>query len=226
MAETRFQCKFCQQRFVHEDRFLNHKCKQMIRDEQVRSTEGQAAWVYYQEWMKSYQRIVPNIKSFLHSKYFNAFYRFALFVKTVRMPDTTMFIKMMREKDISPTIWTNDQVYSLYLEYLDRRGKPEKHAEITINTLFDIAEDNDVDIKDVFTITAPNQIIQLLRQRKISPWILLNSSKFATFFVQRTNPEERIIIESIIRPTYWKTKFEKHPDVIKKMKKYVQELHL
>lgn len=226
MVETRYKCHFCGQRFVNEDRFLKHKCKQMIKHEHFQSAEGQSAWTYYQNWMKAYHRFVPNSKSFLHSKYFNSFYRFALFVKKVQIPDTSAFIKLMKERDISPTIWTNDQVYTLYLEYMDSRVPSIKHAEITINTLFDLADELSVDVENVFQTINPNKLILLLRQRKLSPWILLNSSKFRDFFVQKTSSEEKIIIESIIRPQYWKKRFEMQPNEITTMKKYVAELHL
>lgn len=226
MAETRYQCTFCGTRFVSEDRFMKHRCKEMIRDEEFRSADGQTAWMYYQKWMKAYRRLVPNSKSFLHSKFFGSFYKFAQFVKKVQIPDTDAFIKLMKDKDISPTLWTNDQVYALYLEYVDRIVPPLKHAEITINTLFDVAEEHGIDVADVFTVIKPNDLIQLLRQRKVSPWILLNSPKFRDFFVRKTTSEEKVILESIIRPSYWKKKFSTNPTSLTVMKTYVSELHL
>jgi len=226
MSDTRYQCDFCGQRFVREDRFLKHKCKQMERDEQFHSQDGQTAWSYYQSWMKAYRRVVPSPKSFLHSKFFNAFYRFALFVKRAQIPDTDIFIRLMREKDISPVLWDNDQVYALYLEHIDRRMGPIRHAEISINTLFDLADDSNVDVSEVFETITPNQLIQLIRQRKISPWILLNSSKFKEFFVSKTTSEEKIILESIIRPPYWKEKFQTKTKELTAIRKYITELRL
>jgi len=226
MSETRFQCQFCGHRFVHEDRFIKHRCKQMIRDEEFRSTEGQAAWLYYQKWMKAYRRLVPNSKAFLTSKYFNSFYRFAKFVKAAKIPDVDVFISLMKDRDISPTIWTNDQVYSLYLEYIDRKMTPLRHVEITINTLFDLADDKDVNIDDIFSIVTPNEIIQLLRQRKLSPWFLLNSAKFKEFFINKTTSEEKIVMESIIRPKYWKDRFDSGGKILTQIQFYASELHL
>jgi len=198
----------------------------MIRDEDFRSPDGQAAWLYYQKWMKAYRRLVPNSKSFLNSKFFSSFLKFAKFVKKVQIPDTDAFIRLMKEKDISPTLWTNDQVYVLYLEFVDRTVSPLKHAEITINTLFDVAEGYEVDVADIFTVVNPNEMIQLLRQRKLSPWILLNSPKFRDFFVNKTSSEEKVILESIIRPPYWKKKFSSNQNNLEIMKRYVSELHL
>jgi len=132
----------------------------------------------------------------------------------------------MREKDIAPAIWNSDAVYAIYLEFLDRKGDPNKQAEITINTLFDIAEEHECEVSDVFDVLTPNEVIHYLRQRRLSPWVLLNSKKFQQFFINKVSPEERIIMESIIRPHYWGQKFESRPDARELMRTYVSELNL
>jgi len=198
----------------------------MKRDEEFRTVLGQQAWVFYQNWMKAQRRMVPAAKSFIHSKFFNSFIRFAVFSNKVHLPDTSAFIWLMKEKDISPTIWTNDQVYSLYLEFMDRKVSPKRHAEITINTLFDLAEDHNCAVSDLFDHMTPNEVIMLLRSRRISPWLLLNSAKFKDFFINATSQEEKIIMETIIRPPYWQKKFTANPDAIKTMLLYISELKL
>ncbi len=77
MKEHRYECQFCGTKFQSESRYLKHRCKQMIRDEEFRTPVGQAAWLYYQQWMKAYRRQAPKASSFLHSKYYNSFVRFA-----------------------------------------------------------------------------------------------------------------------------------------------------
>jgi len=226
MADTRYHCEHCGHRFVHENRYLKHQCKQMKRKEAFQQPTGQAAWIFYQKWMKAYNKMAHNANAFLHSQYYNSFIRFAEFIKQVRMPDPNIFIALMKDRDISPTIWTNDQVYALYLEHMDKKIDPLKHAEITINTLFDAADLNDVEIEDVLDTLSPHDIIQMLRERRISPWILLNSPKFTKFFKEKTSAEDRIIMESIIRPAYWSDKFAKHPKIVQQMKVYVHELKL
>ena len=226
MKERRYECRFCHKRFVHESRFLSHKCKQMKRDEIFRSTEGQAAWFYYQTWMKAYRRIVPNSKAFLQSKFFSSFVRFAKFVKKTHIPDVDSFIYLMKERDITPMLWTNDQVYSLYVEHLDYKVPPAKHAEITVNTLLKLADAAECDVGEVFDALLPNEVIQLLRERRLSPWLLIHSGKFREFFANKTSTEERIIMETIIRPSFWKKRFAENPNEVDRMQTYIEELNL
>jgi hypothetical protein len=226
MTDRRFECTFCGGGFVYEQRFINHRCKQMIRDEDFKTPIGQAAWLFYQKWMKAHRRHVPKVSAFLHSKFYNSFFKFAEFSKRTKIPDVDVFIWLMKEKDISPTIWTNDQVYVLYLEFVDHKLSPAKHAEITVNTLFDLSNNYGCDIAEVFNNIEPTEVIQLLRQRRLSPWILLHSSKFKQFFINKVSTEAKIIMESIIRPYYWSKKFKECQKDVSRMKLYVAELSL
>ena len=225
--ERRFECRFCGTKFVHEDRFLAHKCKQKARDEEFRTPIGQAAWSYYQGWMKVHHRQIPRSPAFLKSRFYRSFIKFAEFVKKIRLPDPETFIWLMKERDIAPTMWTMDEMYSQYLEFLDRRGDPSKQAQVTINTLFDIADAAQCEIWEVFDILTANEVIQLFRQRRLSPWLLLHSKeKFLPFFANKLSNEERIILETIIRPAFWAEKFRKNPKAVEAMKRYVSELKL
>ena len=170
--------------------------------------------------------MVPSAQSFLKSKYYQSFFRFAQRVKKLNIPDVNAFIMLMKEKDISPTIWTNDQVYAIYLEYLDRRASPISQAKITIDTLFKISEAAECDVSEIFDILEPNEVITLLRERRFSPWILLFSHKFKHLLIHKASDEQRIIMESIIRPQYWAGKFKKNPNDVELMKKYVDELDI
>ena len=222
--QQHFSCKYCNAKFVTEERYLRHRCKQMERDEEMKTPIGQAAWAFYQAWMKAYRRMVPGIDSFTKSKYYRSFVRFAEQVKRLNIPDPESFIALMKDKDINPTIWTNDQVYAMYLEYLDRRATPLSQAKITINTLFDVAEAAECEVNEVFNVLQPNEVIMLLRERQLSPWILLFSAKFKDMLINRVSDEQRIIMESIIRPQYWGMKFKKCPNDVETMRKYVKEL--
>ena len=51
MSKYKFTCKFCGKNFVHEGWYLKHRCKEMARDEAIRTPEGQAAWEFYKLWL-------------------------------------------------------------------------------------------------------------------------------------------------------------------------------
>lgn len=226
MKEMDYQCGFCGKRFASETRYMKHECKQMKRDEQFRSPIGQAAWSYYQEWMKQYRRQIPPSKTFLSSKFYNSFIRFAKFVKQTSLPTPKTFIWLMKEKDIAPVLWTSDEVYSMYVEFLDRQGDPMQQVQTTVNTIFDISEAAECGTEDIFNILTGQEVIQLIRQRRLSPWFLLHCNSFFSFLEEKVTPEEYTIINTIVRPDYWKEKFKQYENIREQIKKIVQSLGL
>lgn len=228
MKEANFKCSHCHTSFVIEDRYLRHKCKEMIRKEELESPIGQAAWLYYQLWMKTNHRFVAEVKSFLHSKYFNAFLRFAKFVKDVRIPDPELYIRFMVEHDMQPVMFTSNEVYAAFIEHMDKRIPALKNAKISIETLFNLADDLGLgsDVSQVFDKVDPNDLIKLILQRKLSPWLLLKSPKFGTFYKDRLTQDQRILLNTIIRPKIWAAKLKEHPEEIKSIVQFIEELDL
>lgn len=227
VKEILHRCEFCEKPFTSEVWYLKHKCKEMIREDKFASLTGQAAWECYKAWMKEkHKGIVSNSVAFKKSKYFNAFYKFIDFTKKTKIPRIQTFINLMVKHGIEPNSWTTSVAYRKYLNYVTRQMSAQDLAGITIDTLFNIAEDAEVNVSEIFEKLTPNDVIQLLHQGRLSPLILLNSKKFAKFIRDKTTSEEKIIMEATINPDYWNTRFKKYPKDITNVKTYIAELGL
>lgn len=207
-----------------ETRYIAHECKQMKRLKEFQSPTGQAAWHYYQLWMRKQRRVVHKSSSFLDSKFFRTFINFAGFVKRVDLPAVEKFIWLMVEKKYPPTLWSSDDAYVLFLEFLDHKTTPEEQFTLSLQTLFKQATTADVDIKDVFDVIHPNDLIHLVRKRRLSPWLLLNSTSFKHMFATKMSDEQRIILESLIRPDHWYQQFDEHKEYREKVKEMLEEV--
>ena len=223
-VQARFTCKYCHRTFVSEDKYLAHECKQMKRDKELKSPQGQTAWGYYQTWMRQMKKLPPPAQSFLTSKYFRTFMNFAKFVKDVDLPMPDKFIWYVTQKQFTPTMWMDDEVYTLYLEFLDRKVPPLEQTKMSVNTLLNYSERRNFDVADFFDHVEPYEVMHMVRVRKLSPWLLLTSKKFKQFFVNRVNDEQRLILESLIRPSYWADKFEENPEAVAQIKQVVAAL--
>lgn len=221
-----FFCNHCHTSFVQEERLLRHKCKQMIRKEELQTPLGQSAWQYFQFWMKEKHRFIQPIEAFISSKFYGAFLRFAQFVKDTRIPDPKLYIHFMIKLDIPPTMFTNNTIYAAFIEEMDKNVPPLKNAKITINTLFNLADDMGWNIDEVFDKIDPNELIQLLIQRKVSPWFLLRSSKFNQLYTKRMTVDQRMLIETIIIPKLWAKKLKENVDATKKIEEFAKALNL
>lgn len=221
-----FTCKFCHKSFTNETYYLKHYCKEMKRHDEFQSPTGQAALGYYQRWMRVKKRNPPAASAFLTSKYFRTFMNFAQFVAKVSLPLPDKFIWLMNEKDYPPTMWTNDDAYTQYLEFLDRRADPMEQVSLSIKTLLNLADAYDVDIADVFDAIRPQELIHMVRLRQLSPWLLLHSIKFKLFFRDKMTDEQKIILETLINPEYWSEQFENKEADVEKIKVYVEEMNI
>lgn len=219
-----FKCKYCGRQFQREHNYLAHKCKEMKRDEEMRTPQGQAALNYYQLWMRTMKRNPPNAAAFITSRYYRTFMNFVEFTRRVDLPKPEKFISLMVQKDYPPTIWTNDEVYTTYLEFLDRKTSPIDQATLSIETLVGLADKHDIDLSDVFTVITVQDIIHLLRTRRLSAWLLLFSNKFKYIFANNTTTEQRMVIENLIRPDYWGDKLADHPQDVETIKMLVKEM--
>lgn len=222
--QSRHTCKFCKKVFVREDRILQHECKQMKRLKELQGPTGQAAYQHYSMWMRAQKRLPPPIGSFLVSKYFRTFVNFAQFAKNVNLPKPQLFIELMVVKTFSPTMWCSDDVYAIYLDHLDRKTSPLDQAKLSIETLFTFADKHEISLDKVFSVVKPQEIIHMLRTRQLSPWLLILSPSFQAMFNTIATPEQRIIIENLIRPTHMMQKMQDQLESVDLIKKLITEM--
>lgn len=198
----------------------------MVKLEQFKTPIGQTAYDYYGKWMKAQGRTVPKAESFISSKSFSTFINFATFSKNVGLVKVDTFIKLMISKEYPPFMWMSDNVYSLYINYLQFNTSPMEHFKISLETLFKISDANDIDISDVFELLHPGEVIRLMRIRKLSPWLLLFSKKFKIMLAERASPEQQQIINELVQPDVWVELINKNIEVKNKIKQYLIDIDL
>lgn len=222
-TEAEWRCGYCAKTFATEDGFMNHACQVRDRLDELRSVIGQAAYLYYSEWMKCYKRKPPSAETFSTSRYYRSFVNFAEHVKKLNIPDIGFFIKLMSEKDISPMLWRRDQCYTLYLQHFDKNIDPIEQVALSIETLIDISEKENVALTEVFVHIGVRTIMELIRLRKLTPWLLFCSKSFGLFLKTLTEEEMHELMR-LINPTYWQEKLQLNPEVVDDIKKITEEM--
>lgn len=223
MSQALYSCEHCKKSFVMERAFMIHRCEQMDRVELMRTAIGQSAYAYYCAWMTKGRRKAPPADTFRTSTYFRSFIKFAEFIRKVSIPNPDKYIDIMVEKQISPILWCRNECYSMYLEWNDRLSSPYDQAQITIETIMKIAEVANITPSEVFQKLEPGEIIQLVVERKLSPWILLVSKAFKDKLVTM-DVNQHTTLMRLIGIDHWAFKMEENREVIADMKLLVKEL--
>ncbi|WP_407305368.1 hypothetical protein [Acinetobacter sp.] len=180
--KVKWTCEFCAHDFVHERVFMKHVCKERLRIEELRGPIGQAAYIYYTDWMRLNKRSVPPIETFASSSYYLAFVKFANHVKRVNMPNPTGFVRAMVENgNIQPSLWCRDNVYAMYLQGYDKVVSPTKQFLDSMDLVYEYSKEFEVEPQQVFAEIGVTKILDLVQKRKLSPWFLVSSGAFRRF---------------------------------------------
>ncbi len=202
---------------------MKHRCDAMERAELIKTSIGQSAYALYSVWMTKQHRKVPPIATFCTSAYFRGFIKFAEFVRKLNIPNVEKYIEIMTNKKISPWLWHRNECYSLYLEWNDKLSTPYDQAQISIDTILKMSEAAGITAAQVFEVLEPGEIIQLIIERKLSPWILLVSKTFKDK-LQTMDANQHQALMRLIGIDYWAQKMEENRDVVSDMKMLVKEL--
>lgn len=192
-------CEYCQHPFQSERVFMNHRCKERARIDELRSATGQAAYSYYSEWMRLNRRSVPPIETFASSSYYSTFIRFAEWVKRTHLPDPLRFVKTMVEHgNVQPSLWCRDNVYAMFLQGYDGIVPPEEQFIKSIDEILALITELNVEPRRIFDAIGVKTLLELVHKRKISPWFLVASSAFRKWW-QTLPPDDASRIEDTLQ---------------------------
>jgi hypothetical protein len=110
--------------------------------------------------------------------------------------------------------WNSDRVYTKYLIFYLRSEDELDAVRRSIATMLNIAEDENIQLCDVFRYVNSNKICHQICSGKISPWILYQSNS-GIDFLTRLNDDQRGLIFEYIDPERWTIKFKKDAQAVK-----------
>jgi hypothetical protein len=198
----------------------------MERELMLKSIEGAQAYEIYRKWMKQSKRFDPPHETFKRSKFFMQFYKFAVFANKVKLPNIDLYIRLMIKSNIQPSLWTRDEAYKLYTRHIDYVQLPLESVDTMVTEMIKICDYYECQISEIFTHLKPNEVIQLLYQRRFTPWVLLNSIRFNEMIKTLFSEEQKRILKSAINTDIWAEKFKKYSSDVCEIKKIVKALGL
>ena len=220
---TGFTCTDCKKSIKSEKVFLKHTCKEKIRREVMASPDGILGFTYYTYWLKIKNHGECSLETYLTSSYFNTFTNFSKFIKSHNVPRPYKYIDFMIRRKILPNLWTNSDIFSVYLNWHDANCDPYEEAKKTIENIMITCDSLEIQCQDFFTKINMNHIIDMVQKRMLSPWILLNSSTFKTE-IEKLSTGERIIIGKSIGFSYWFKQLNSKQNICSDMKEICKDI--
>jgi len=195
----------------------------MERAKEIQTIEGRQAYELYKVWLEKQKRGAPPIETFCSSSYYTAFLKFAIWVRETGIPKPDKYVEMMIKEKISPTLWRRSEAYAIYLEYHDKLSSPLDQAAITIDIIQSLAEGLECHPSAVFSSFKVGEILELIQQRRLSPWLLFCSRSFKGW-VSTLDTQDRKYLMNGIGVDYWAMKLESAPEVVKNLRELAESL--
>lgn len=191
-------CHHCGRTLQHEKVFFKHHCMEKVRFEELRTPIGQAAFSYFNEWMRAKKRSTQSLDTFSTSRYYTTFLKFAQHVIKTKLPDPEAFIQLMcRHGNDDPGLWCRDEIYSIYLKVYDKAVPPITQFLRTIDELKALSKDHGVELKDVFVAVGPSALADLIRRKKLTFWGLMASTRFKSYLLKLPHAEQSWVADAI-----------------------------
>jgi hypothetical protein len=167
----------------------------------------------------------PSSAAFLESKYYRAFINFAQLVIQANLSNPNKFISLMVEGNILPVLWCRDSAYAIYLDWSDKISDPLDQVQDSISYLIDIAGTDNIDLEKIFTHLGPNKVLSLIRQRRLTPWLLFCSAKFGDF-LKTLDMSQLKAFNQVVNSAYWAERFKTERAAIDNIKHIAKEMGL
>ena len=220
-----WHCHYCSRRFAGENTFMKHLCEPKRRAAELLSPLGQAAFGYYRQWMKMKKYSQPGGAAFLESKYYRSFINFAQLMISANVSNPDRYMTLMVEADIQPVLWCRDSCYAVYLEWMDKASDPLDEVQASINYLLDICEKESCELSGVFDHMGAQRVLSLIRQRRLTPWLLFCSKSFGKMLGE-LDKSQLSAFNVVVNSGYWSKKFETEKGTLRNIKIIVEVVGL
>jgi hypothetical protein len=140
--------------------------------------------------------------TFIKTTSFTHFINLIRFAHEVHLPDIELYIKTMVAAKRSPNTWSSDRSYRVFLQKMNTSTNASDAIRISAKELQDLADALETTVTELVRDMAVSEMLQLIRQRRISPWLVLNCRSFKKKIME-SDVSEQDLISRVIDPDYW-----------------------
>jgi hypothetical protein len=208
-----FVCEFCKTKLSSETFLVKHMCEQkrrwLHRDDRVEKL----AFVVYHHFYSRTMRTLPTQQSFVHSKLYLAFVRFARHLISVEAVNPLGFVDFLLHVELPIDKWTHLEIYARYIRELNKNETPLEALARNFKLMEQWANASADDWRNFFRHIAPAQATQWIIGGRISPWLLCTAAS-ADDLLCRLSPEQQRLVNRAIDVEYWQAKIARHHDSV------------
>lgn len=222
-----FTCQYCNHKFSKEKTLMVHVCEQKRRA--LAKTEKHVVLGY--DAFNRFFKMSQNAKGektydeFARSPYYNSFVKFGSFVSNVNPLYPDRFIDYVVRSGVKLDHWCSDLLYEKYVLDLIKTEQVETALERTIKQMMQWGESNKAQWNHYFLYVSPNRAMFDIKDGKISPWVVLNSTNGKNM-LKSLDDSQLSVISNIIDLPFWLNKFKRQSADVDLVKQIVKESNI
>jgi len=219
-----FVCEHCHSMFSKERTLMVHMCEQKRRHLARPEKHVQMGFLAFNRFYKLTQKVdvQKTYEEFAKSQYYNAFVKFGSFVHNVNPLYPDYFVDYVVTSGVKIDHWCQDKLYETYVLQLIKSENVETALQRSIATMMEWADNHSSVWNHYFLYVSPNRATFDIKDGKISPWILLNSSN-GKALLGSLNDEQLAGISPVIDPQFWIKRFKVSPEDIELVRQVIKE---
>jgi len=212
LKERKYKCSFCRRDFVRKTWYEKHMCdkKQRFMDRNnITTIKAHRLFNHWQQRAKLLRRgKEKSLDEFCKSPMYNAFTRLAEFTSSEYVVSGFKYIDWLVENKVPEAKWCNPRDLDDYREYLRTTEEPETQAKTSCKNIRVWCVDNDISMPEFFKTITPGQAMNMVRENKLSPWVLLGYQPCVDALTSRFKQEMLFTLNDHINVPYWLEKTE------------------
>lgn len=213
------KCDFCGREFIRETTIAKHLCenKRRYQDKDKHSNR-----IGFQTWLQFYNSNSTSKKKrtyedFIKSAYYIAFVKFGNYCVNVNVLNVNRYADWLLKNKISIDNWAQDSNYTKFIIDYCKTEDPLDAIARSIESTVSLAQEDNIQTKDVFRYGNRNKICFMITKGMVSPWILYHSMSGVQFLESLDVTQQKMIFE-YINPEQWAIKFTRNKNIIKEVK--------
>ncbi len=224
LVDQPFKCVHCGKMFMKEKTLVAHMCENKRRALQKDEKRVQTGFFAYNRFYQLTQNAKKqkSYTDFCKSAYYNAFVKFGSFINNVNPLYPERFVDYVIKSGVKLDHWCRDELYEKYLSELIKIEPVESAIERSLQYMMEWGEDQNANFAHYFDYVNINRAVHHIRDGKVSPWLVLNSSGGVNL-LRKLNDEQLELINQILDLAYWSKKFKDQPADVAFVKEVCKE---
>ncbi len=227
LKERKYKCTFCGRDFVRKTWYDKHMCdkKQRFLDRNnITVIKAHRLFNHWQRRTKLLRRgQEKSMEEFTRSPFYKAFVRLSEFTSNEYVVSGFKYIDWLVENEIPEPKWCNPRDLDEYRAYIRESEKPEEQAETSCRNIRVWCADNGIVMPDFFKVITPGQALNMVRENKLSPWVMIGYEKCRDELVSRFGDDMLFTLNEHINVPYWVEKIEGDAEGVAKVRSVLDE---